>query len=356
MGDALDPPYDAHDAHGMTARILGIPDQVAAAVAASRESPWRIPVADPDLLAVGALGGSAIAADLVAGTAADRLPHPLIAVREYRWPAFVTRRSLALLCSYSGNTEETLALYDDAGARGIPRLAMTTGGELARRCERDGVPRVTLPAGSPPRAAVYASWVRLTYLVHALGWDSDPTADWGAAARLLGQRRDEWSPAVAEGRNPVKQIARRLDGRFVLIYAGSDRLGAVATRVRNQLNENAKLLAHSAVVPELQHNEVVGWERPVAPAASTAVLILRDPEDAPAIDLRLTLTAEYVRSKGAEVVEFREESGPRLARIASLVQFGDWLSLYLALLNAADPTPIASIDWFKQRLTDSRTQ
>lgn len=353
MADVLSPPYGARDAHGMTALIRAIPEQIEAAVAACDRAPW-LPGVEPDLLAAGALGGSAIAADLTAGAFADRLPRPLVVVREYRWPAFVSSRSLALLCSYSGNTEETLALYDEAGVRGIPRVAMTTGGTLGERCARDRVPVALLEPGMPPRAAVYAAWVRMTALVHALGWTSDPAPSWREAAALLARRRGEWEPEVPEARNPAKQLARRLHGRFVFLYA-ADRLGALATRVRNQLNENAKLLAHSAVAPELNHNEVAGWERQGPLASRAAVLILRDADDSPEVHRRLTLTAEFVAKRGAHVVELREEEGSRLARIASLVQLGDWLSLYLALLDGADPTPIESIDWFKQRLAESRT-
>src|SRR5262245_872515 len=125
----------------------------------------------------------------------------------------------------------------------------------------------------------------------------------------------------------------------------------MATRLRTQLNENAKLLAHSALVPELNHNEIVGWERAAAGRAS--VLILRDREDAPEVAKRLTLTAEYAARQGAQVHEVSSGDGGRLARMASLVQWGDYLSFYLARLAGVDPTPIASIDEFKRRLAES---
>jgi glucose/mannose-6-phosphate isomerase len=141
-----------------------------------------------------------------------------------------------------------------------------------------------------------------------------------------------------------------MHGRYAFIYCGSERLGAVATRLRNQLNENAKLLGHSALVPELNHNEIVGWEVPGAVQRMSAVLLLRDREDSPQTSKRLTLTAEYVGARGATVHEWTSVGESRLARIASLVQFGDYLSFYMALLNGADPTPIASIDEFKRRL------
>jgi glucose/mannose-6-phosphate isomerase len=337
----------------MAGRIDGEPEQIEEALARGAREPWRIPMRAPALLAVGAMGGSAIAADLAAGLYRDRLPRPLLVVRDYRWPACVTRDALALLCSYSGNTEEILALFHEAGRLGVPRVALTTGGRLAEECRRLAISCSTLPGGSPPRAAVFSSWVAITRLLHVLGWVDDPAGAWGEAAAALRARRETLAPRAAEGANPAKRMARALAGRSVFVY-GSEALGAVATRFRTQLNENAKLLAHSALVPELNHNEIVGWERPGAVHRQIAVLVLRDSEDAPEVARRLALTAEYARRQGAEVHEISSGEGGRLARMASLVQYGDYLSLYLALLNGVDPTPIASIDEFKRRLAESK--
>jgi glucose/mannose-6-phosphate isomerase len=168
----------------------------------------------------------------------------------------------------------------------------------------------------------------------------------------LRARAAAWAPEVPEAANPAKRAARELHGAAVYVYA-SETLEPVATRIRNQLNENAKLLAHSATVPELDHNEVVGWERPGAFARDGAVLMWRDREDSAAVALRLDLTAQYLRDQGAEIVELTEEDGSRLAREVSRVVFGDFLSFYLALVTGADPTPIASIDWLKTRLAES---
>jgi len=298
------------------------------------------------------MGGSAIASDLCASLYADSMPHPLVTVRDYHWPAWVTPASLVLLSSYSGDTDETLALYREASERGIPRVAMTTGGTLARHCARDGVPFVKLPGGRPPRAALFSSWVALTRLLHALGWVDDPAASWSEAVRELEARNRECGPSVPEPDNPAKRMARSLAGRFVIIYCGSERLAPVAIRMRNQLNENAKLLGHSGVVPELNHNEIVGWEKPGPLEGRLAVLILRDAEDSPEVAIRLTITGEYAERGGARVVEADGGAAGRLARMASLVQFGDYLSLYLALSNGVDPTPIASIDELKRRLSE----
>ena len=348
----LEPPYGSRDPGDMAGRIDALPEQIEEALERGAAQPWRPPLRSPTLLAVGAMGGSAIAADLAAALYRDRLPRPLVVVRDTRWPAYVTAESLVLLCSYSGNTAETLALFCEAGRRGIPRLALTTGGRLGEECRRLGVGCGTLPAGSPPRAAVLACWVALTRLLRALEWVDDPAGAWTEAAAALRARRAGLAPRAPEPENPAKRLARALEGRTVFVYAGSETLGAVATRWRTQLNENAKLLAHSALVPELDHNEIVGWERPSALHRRISVLVLRDAEDAPEVSRRLALTAEYARRQGAEVHEISSGDGGRLARMASLVQWGDYLSLYLALVNGVDPTPIASIDELKRRLSE----
>jgi glucose/mannose-6-phosphate isomerase len=336
----------------MAGRIEALPEQIEEALERYAREPWRLPEKAPALLAVGAMGGSAIAADLATTLYRDRLPLPVLVVRDYRWPACVTRDSLALLCSYSGNTEETLALFHEAVRRGVPRLALSTGGRLAEECAALGVGCASLPGGSPPRAAVFASWVAISRLLHALGWIADPAPAWAEAASALRAGNATLGPSAPERDNPAKRLARAVHNRMLLIYAGSETLGAVATRWRTQLNENAKLPAHSALVPELNHNEIVGWERPGALHRQTSVLVLRDAEDAQGVARRLTLTAEYARRQGAEVHEISSGEGGRLGRLASLVQWGDYLSLYLALLSGVDPTPIASIDEFKRRLAE----
>ncbi len=353
MSAALEPPFGVRDSGDMAARIDAVPEQIEEALARITGAPWRLPAPAPSLLAVGAMGGSAIGAELASMVYADRMPKPLLIVRDYRWPACVTRDALALLCSYSGGTEETLSLYAEAARLRIPRVALSTGGALAAACARDGVHCAGLPGGSPPRAALFAALVPLTALLHTLEWTDDPAPAWRDAAARLRARRDALGPRVPEARNPAKQMARALEGRLVFVYAGAARMGAVATRWRQQLNENAKLLGHSALVPELNHNEIVGWERPGDVHRRVSVVVLRDAEDAPEVARRLTLTAEYALRQGAAVHEVPAAEGGRLARVAAQVQWGDYVSLYLALLSGADPTPIVSIDEFKRRLADS---
>ena len=349
---SLEPPFGASDPRGMAALVDAIPDHIDQALARTDATPWAPPVREPSLVAVGGMGGSAIAADLTAGAIADTCPAPWLVVRDYRWPACVRRGALAVLSSNSGNTEETLALEREARARGVAVVGMSSGGELGKRLAAAGDHCQALPSGMPPRAALFHAWVPMTRLPAALGWGDDTGPGWREAATLARARRAALGTAVPEAANEVKQLARALGGRQVFVYAANGPLGAVALRWRQQLNENAKLLGHSATVPELNHNEIVGWQ-PAGPMHRNAsVVVLRDREDPAESKTRLDLTAEYAARQGAAVHTIRAMGESRVARLASLVQYGDYLSLYLALLGGVDPTDITSIDEFKRRLAE----
>jgi len=346
----LEPPYGERDRSRMAALVDALPDHIDEALARSDAQPWLPPVSQPSLLALGGMGGSAIAGELTAALVADSAPRPFIVTRDYRWPACVDRSALAVLSSNSGNTEETLSLAHEAVARGVPCAAIASGGALAALAGERGWPLHRLPGGMPPRAGLFHGWVPLTRFVQRLGWSSDPVPGWREASALLRRRRAELGSAAAEATNPAKRLAREITGRPLYIYSGPGGPAAVAVRWRQELNENAKVLAHSAVVPELNHNEIVGWQQAGPVTRSLAVLLLRDGEDTAEVTTRLDLTAEYAARQGAAVHEIRSQGESRIARLASLVQFGDSLSLYLALLGGVDPTDIASIDEFKRRL------
>jgi glucose/mannose-6-phosphate isomerase len=336
----------------MAALVEALPEHIEDALARIAAAPWLPPSREPSLLALGGMGGSAIAGELTAAAFADTLPRPFLVVRDYRWPACVGRDALAVLSSYSGNTEETLALAGEAAARGVPAAVLSSGGALAERAQRSGWPLHRVPGGMPPRAALFHAWVPLTTFVAALGWTADPVPAWREAVAVLRQRRRELGGEAAEASNPAKQLARAIAGQAVFIYTGAGALAAVAVRWRQQLNENAKVLAHSAAVPEQNHNEIVGWQVASKVTRAIAVLVLRDGGDSAEATARLDLAAEYAARQGAAVHEIRSQGESLLARLASLVQFGDFLSLYLALLGGADPSDIASIDEFKRRLAE----
>ncbi len=352
---SLEPPYGPRDPRGMAALVDALPEHIEQALERVGTIEWRPPISKPAALAVGGMGGSAIAGELTAAAVADRAPKPMLVVRDYAWPAWVGRDTLAVLSSNSGNTEETLALADETVKRGAVGMVMASGGALVERAKAQGWPVHRLPGGMPPRAALFHGWVPLTVLLADLGWAEDPKPAWREAAELLRERRRQWGTAAPEVVNPVKQLARALDGRQLMIASGPGAVAAVATRWRQQLNENAKVFAHSAVVPEQNHNEIVGWQVAGPATRSVALMVLRDVEDPVEVATRLDLLAEYAARQGAAVHTIRSQGESRIARLASLVQYGDSLSLHMALLGGVDPTDIASIDEFKRRLAEKKS-
>ncbi len=352
LPSSLEPPYGGRDPRGMAALVDALPEHVEEALARTDGAPWKLPLADPDLVAVGGMGGSAIAGELTGAMYRDLLPRPWLVVRDYHWPACVGPRSLAVLSSNSGGTEETLALEAESHARGVPSVALTSGGPLAGRARERGLHVQAVPAGMPPRAALFHGWVPLTRLAAGLGWVPDPVPAWREAAAVMRAARGRIGFAVPEATNEAKRLARACLGRFVFLYSSAGAVEAVGLRWRHQLHENAKLAAHSAAVPELNHNEIVGWQAAGALQRGSSVLVLRDREDSAEAKLRLELTAEYAARQGAAVHELHSTGESRLARLASLVQFGDYFSVYLALLGGVDPVDISSIDEFKRRLAE----
>jgi len=320
-----------------------------------RDALWRVesaaiaPIEAPGGLIVAGMGGSAVGGRLAAAGIGSRLARPMIVAEEYVLPGWIGPETLVLCSSYSGRTEETLSAYDDAVARGAQRLVATTGGELAERARSDGVPVIPMPSGFQPRAAVGYAIVSALEAAAVCGVAPSLRGEVEAAAVLAEDLTAEWGPEGAED-NEAKELARRLDGT-VPVIAGAGPAAAAAYRWKCQVNENAGLPAFASAVPELCHNEVVGW-----PAASSlgrfAAVFLDDSGAHP----RNVLRTELVAAQAADWADVVERVAPRgeseLERLVSLVLLGDLVSLYLAVLRGEDPVAIAPIDSLKAALAE----
>jgi len=297
------------------------------------------------------LGGSAIGADIARSYIADDAATPLFVNRNYTLPRFVGPNTLVITSSYSGNTEETLSAYADARAKGARIVAITSGGALKKRADADGFPVVVIPGGLPPRCALGYSFFPLLAILGKAGVIKDRTADIDEAIKVMVRLRDGTiGPLVTGKRNLAKAVARQLYGKYPVIYGGQDHIDAVVTRWRGQLAENAKTLGSSHVFPEMNHNEIVGWDNPKTLLKDFAVVILRDAGDHPRIARRIDVTKAILKKSAAGIVEVRSSGRGLLARIFSLVYTGDFVSYYLAILNRRDPTPVERIAYLKEQL------
>jgi len=336
----------AVDSTGQLDEVLGLPEHLEDAL-------WRVesagaaPVDAPGGLIVAGMGGSASGGRLALGALGARLERPLVVSDGYALPGWAGPSTLVLASSYSGNTEETLAAYDDAAQRGAPRLVATTGGELAERARADGVPVIPIPGGFQPRAAIGYALVSALEAAALCGAAPSVRTEIEAAAALAAELVEEWGPDAGED-SLAKSIALALDGR-VPVIAGAELAAAAAYRWKCQFNENAGLPAFASVLPEADHNEVVGWQA-AGPLGRFAYVSLEDPGAHPRNARRAELTAGIAEAGASPAVRVQARGTTPVERLVSLVLLGDLVSIYAAVLRSADPVHIPAIDDLKSAL------
>ncbi|MFA6610041.1 MAG: bifunctional phosphoglucose/phosphomannose isomerase, partial [Candidatus Omnitrophota bacterium] len=256
--------------------------------------------------------------------------------------------------SYSGNTEETLSAYKDASARSAKIIVITSGGKLRKAANSDGVPVVHIPGGLPPRCAFMFSFFPILITLSKLGMVKDERRDISRLISFLkGIRRTHLGRDIGIRKNTAKAIASVLYGKFPVLYGGQDHMDSAATRWRGQFAENAKTLASTHLFPEMDHNEIMGWEHPKRLLKDFVAVILRDKSDHPRVSKRMDVTKKIIEKQGVEVIEVYSMGKDLLSRIFSLIFIGDLVSYYLAMMNKVDPTPVEKIEYLKKELAKS---
>jgi glucose/mannose-6-phosphate isomerase len=252
-----------------------------------------------------------------------------------------------LCASYSGNTEETLAAYEAAGALGARRIVTTTGGKLAEAARAEGVPVIPLPGGFQPRAAVAYLLVVALEVAGRCGVAPRVHLEIDVAAAHAEQLVAEWGPEGSED-SLAKALAHGLHGTIPQI-AGSGVTSPIAYRWKTQINENVKQPAFSHELPELDHNEIMGWEGAGELGRFSAVF-LADSDLHPRIQQRIELTRGLIASHAAATYRVESRGEHQTERLISLVLLGDLVSIYMAVLRGVDPTPIDVMERLKGEL------
>jgi glucose/mannose-6-phosphate isomerase len=290
-------------------------------------------------LVICGMGGSAIGADLAIAAIGLRATAPITTIRGYELPDWVGPDTLVVGASYSGNTEETLHCFEQAGAAGAPRVAVTTGGKLAEAARAAGdVPVIGVPAGMQSRAAVVYMTVSVLESAVLAGAAPSLRTEIEEAAAVAGE--------IVSDHAQAEEIARALEGRIPVVYGGRAST-AVARRWRAQFNENSKLPAFYGDLPEAHHNEVVGWH--YAKDALFGIL-LETNEEHERMSRRFEVTAEVMAAAGLQALRVDGRGESATAQVMSLVLLGDLASVYLAVLRGIDPTPVEEIEGLKNRL------
>jgi len=337
----------AVDSHGQLGDMLALPEQL-------RDAMWRVESAKlephdaPAGLVVAGMGGSAIGGALALAALGDRTVRPIVLARGYTLPPWTTPDTMILCASYSGNTEEALAVYDAAGALGAPRIVATTGGKLAEAARRDGVAVIPLPGGFQPRAAIAYSLVVALEVAGLSGAGERLRAEIDVAAARTERLVADWSPDGPDDSLP-KELARALHGTVPQI-AGAGLTAPIAYRWKTQINENAKVPCFAHELPELDHNELVGWEG-ATELARFAAVFLDDCDLHPRTRQRIELTRGLIASHAAGTYRVETVGETATERLISLVLLGDLVSLYLAVLRDVDPTPVVMLDQLKNALS-----
>jgi len=299
----------------------------------------NIPAYKFNKIIVCGVGGSAIVGDLLINLLKTRIPIPLDVCRDYHLPAYVDEKTLTFCVSYSGNTEEALSQFVDCIKRKSKIIGITSGGKLKEWCEKFDLPYVLIPSGFQPRSALSYLLFSMIVCLQKLGVVN------------LQKEIDETIELLKKVKiDSVKKLANLMKDSTIVVYS-SDEFSGVTKRVKTQINENSKMPAKYDVFPELDHNEIVGYQNERL-NKNSFVLILRDKDEPEEIKARIEITKDLIKDKVKGIEEIWTEGKSKLAKMMSLVFLGDVLSYELAVLNNVGPAEVENIVILKRKLKD----
>ena len=294
------------------------------------------------------MGGSALAA-LIAQVWPG-FPAPFEVVRDYTVPRYVSGDTLFFASSYSGNTEETLSALAEAEKEDAKIVVITSGGKLADLARAKGYPLAVLPAGLQPRHAVFYSLKALLTVTDTLGITERAGDELASKAPFLRTALQAWLPTVPTKSNLAKQIALEVIGKSAVVYAGP-KLWPAAYKWKISFNENAKHIAWANQFSEFNHNEMMGWTKQPT-EKPYAVIELHSPLEHPRIQKRFTVTSRLLSGLRPEPIVVDAQGDDLLEQLLHAIALGDFVTLYTALLNGINPTPVELIEKFKKQLDE----
>ncbi|MCS6928179.1 MAG: bifunctional phosphoglucose/phosphomannose isomerase [Saprospiraceae bacterium] len=321
--------------------IARFPDQLEEALSLARSIAYREHPHALRQVLISGMGGSGIGGNFVQELTAGECKALIWVNKGYDAPHWVDRHTLAICSSYSGNTEETLSVFEQSTSTGAKVVCIASGGQLLERARARDFDVVALPSGwSSPRACLGYSIVAQLGVLHAAQLIGEGFfREIEAARQLLVKEQDD-----------IRERARKLAGfladKLPVLYC-ADGMEAVALRWRQQINENAKMLCWHHVVPEMNHNELVGWHNA---QPHLAVIWLRQGDDSLRIAARMDIVQRIIRHYAAASIEVFSKGKTRTERKFYLIHLGDWVSFYLAQERRVDPVEIRVIDYLKAEL------
>ena len=332
------------DISDMLAAVGALPKQLSEGVRRGKRA--TVSKAPLTHVVVCGVGGSAIGGDLLRGWLSTTSQVRCEVQRSYSLPVQVGKESLAIVASYSGNTEETVAMFRDAMKRRARIVAVTSGGRLAKLAEAEDVPLVRIPTGVQPRASIGYMFGAMTGILERCGAVA-PGSQVKDTLGVLGKVNAACRQSTQTAKNEAKILAHRLLPSIPLVI-GHGITGPVAKRWANQFNENSKVLSFCSALPEFDHNEIVGWMRDPRTRGFTSVFLHHGTDRA--MTRRIIATREML-ARVAPVCEVTAVGRSPMAKMFSLVMLGDYVSTYLGILRNEDPSANEPIDELKAILS-----
>ena len=316
-------------------------EQLEEALAIAESAEVSISAKDINKVYVAGLGGSGIGGDFVREFIRDEARIPYLGGKGYTIPQFIDEKTLAIVSSYSGNTEETVSQYDFLMRTGAKILVISSGGKLIEMAKDNNQDHINIPNNWPsPRACLGYSVVLQLGVLQKMGIISDQSlSQIKTAIRLLNSEEDEI-------KSMAKDIADVLHGKLPIIYT-TEKNEAVGVRWRQQINENSKLLCWHHVVPEMNHNELVGWRDK---NENLVVVYLRNDDDHVRSAKRIEINQEIIEPKCHQIIDVYSKGKTLIEKSLYLVHLGDWVSWYLAQLRGVDAIEVNVIDYLKSEL------
>lgn len=288
------------------------------------------------------MGGSGIGGTIASEIASVESSLPFSISKGYSIPQFVSKDTLVIVSSYSGGTEETLSAMKKAQAKGAKIVCITSGGEVEKIAKENNIDHIIIPGGMPPRSALGYSLVQMFFIFNYFGLIQDSFKnDLLAAVELLNKEQNNIKESA-------KKIAEKLYGTLPVIYApyGSE---GIAVRFKQQLNENAKMLCWYGVVPEMNHNELVGW---AGGNEHISVVIFRNDGDYLRIAKRIDISKEVISKYTQNIIEIYSKGASLIEKALYHIHTGDYISFYLAEMKQVDVTDIKVIEYLKASLAE----
>jgi len=341
----------SHDKSGFKQLLLDFYKQIDIADEIVKSAQINLKTSDIQNILYFGMGGSAISGDLLSDVLIKDLNVPVKVVRGYISPKFCSKNTLVIVSSYSGNTEETISAAKMAADSGAQFLAVTSGGEIADMAEKNSWNIVKLPAGFPPRQALGFNFFALYHVLGQTKLAENYNADLNHLKRFVRNEIAKHDTLKHGGHVLAQELAKTIQHKIPVIYSTAPFLKTVSRRWQNQLHENSKSLAFSNVIPEMNHNEVVGWEMESDLKKSIIAVFLENESVHPRIKERIELSKTIIKESGAEVVDVYASGENIMEKVFSLIILGDWVSYYLAMFHKKDPHTIKNIDFLKSELS-----